>query len=193
MLSVPFGTLNGAFLDGSSLMLNIVFLNNEFVRIFSDSPTNGNIGVGLVFQTNAGGSPGFMGASTTASLLDNSYNSFGDGSVGRWAGSDGSFGGGLLPGTNPDGSSTGELDYRPYDFHGVRFGLVLPNTPGVRITSGEFVISMATDNLLGVGPGIPKDIRAVPDTGNPLVLLTLALGALWVSRLMASSAASGRC
>lgn len=183
MLSQSFADLDGTALGGQSLSLDLLFTGDEFIRIFSASPRTAlGIEVGLTFYTDAGHFVGFFGPSA-GYLIDANGAEFAAGAVGRCAGSDGSLGAGLFPGTLDGSSWSDDLAGRPYDFYGVHYDLVLPNDPNVQITAATFDVDMAsvTPPILGVGPGIPADI--VPDAGSTLVFMGLALAGLSAPRL----------
>jgi hypothetical protein len=83
-------SLNGTALAGQSLSLDAMFANNILARLTMTTPDV--LGVGLIFSTNAGTTPGFAGPTTTGFLRDANGNPFGGTqTAGRSASSDGSF------------------------------------------------------------------------------------------------------
>jgi len=180
LFSATFADLNGLHLTGQSVQLDIAFREDQFIRIFTASP---GFSINLAFTTNAGTFPGFLGVASTGSLLDQNANEFGGGALGRAASSDGRIFGGLFPGTLSDGASNGLMDGGPYDAYGIRFDLVLPNNPGVQITSSQF--AFYTESLLsafGIGPNIPADIVQLPDSGTTWSLFAVSLVGLALFR-----------
>jgi len=67
----------------------------------------------------------------------------------------------------------------PLDFFGVHTKLLLPSNPSLTVTGGEFQLvsfGAGSQDVFGIGPGVPRDI--VPDSGSTLLLFGLTLLAL---------------
>jgi hypothetical protein len=77
-------------------------------------------------------------------------------------------------------------DVVPVDVYGFQLDLTLPNSLGFGFGDGPpGGITFAAD-VLGIGPGIPRDI--VPDFGSTALFLTIALGGLISMRASLTSA-----
>jgi hypothetical protein len=77
-------------------------------------------------------------------------------------------------------------DVVPADVYGIHFDLTLPNSPGFGFGKGPPGAVTFAANVLGIGPGIPRDI--VPDVGSTALFLTIALGGLISMRARVRSA-----
>lgn len=166
-VSASFSALDGTSLAGQTLSVDFTFSNDRFVRIFTI--TNPSFAVLLTLQTNGSGVVAFL--SGTGYLIDQQGNSLqGPKDLGSSSGADGSMNAGLFP------LFSDELG-RPFDFYGVHLDLALPINSLASITGGQFeVLSPIANQPFGVGPGIPRDI--VPEAGNSLVLLGIALSGI---------------
>jgi hypothetical protein len=78
-------------------------------------------------------------------------------------------------------------DVVPVDVYGIHLDLTLPNSPGFGFGDGPPGGVTFAANVLGIGPGIPRDI--VPDFGSTALFLTIALGGLISMRARVTSAA----
>jgi hypothetical protein len=67
-------------------------------------------------------------------------------------------------------------DVIPVDVYGIHLDLTLPNSPGFGFGDGPPGGVTFAASVLGIGPGIPRDI--VPDFGSTALFLTIALGGL---------------
>jgi hypothetical protein len=67
-------------------------------------------------------------------------------------------------------------DVVPDDVYGIHLDLTLPNSPGFGFKDCPAGGITFAANVLGIGPGIPRDI--VPDFGSTALFLTIALGGL---------------
>jgi hypothetical protein len=74
----------------------------------------------------------------------------------------------------------------PADVYGIHLDLTLPNSPGFGFGDGPPGGVTFAANVLGIGPGIPRDI--VPDFGSTALFLTIALGGLISMRARVTSA-----
>jgi hypothetical protein len=74
----------------------------------------------------------------------------------------------------------------PADVYGIHLDLTLPNSPGFEFGDGPAGGVTFAANVLGIGPGIPRDI--VPDFGSTALFLTIALGGLISMRARVTSA-----
>jgi hypothetical protein len=74
----------------------------------------------------------------------------------------------------------------PADIHGIHLDLTLPNSPGFEFGDGPPGGVTFAANVLGIGPGVPRDI--VPDVGSTALFLTIALGGLSSMRASLTSA-----
>jgi hypothetical protein len=74
----------------------------------------------------------------------------------------------------------------PADVFGVHWDLILPNSPEFGFGDGPVGGVTFTANVLGIGPGVPRDI--VPDVGSTALFLTIALGGLTSMRASLTSA-----
>ena len=154
--AVLFNQLNGTTLHGQSLLLDFVFTNSQFVRLFTVTTS---FSVFVTLQTNGSSFVGFL--TGTGYLTD----SLGNGleppeNLGSASSDDGRMVAGLFPQVN-----------RPIDFYGVHFDLTFPTNPTVTVTGGQFRL-FSDSGPFGIGPGLPKDI--VPDSGSTAILLALA-------------------
>jgi hypothetical protein len=77
-------------------------------------------------------------------------------------------------------------DVVPVDVYGIHFDLTLPNSPGFGFGDGPPGGVTFAANVLGIGPGIPRDI--VPDFGSTALFFTIALGGLISMRARVTSA-----
>ena len=77
-------------------------------------------------------------------------------------------------------------DVVPVDAYGIHLDLTLPNSPGFGFGDGPPGAVTFAANVLGIGPGIPRDI--VPDFGSTALFLTIALGGLISIRARVTSA-----
>jgi hypothetical protein len=77
-------------------------------------------------------------------------------------------------------------DVVPVDVYGIHLDLTLPNSPGFGFGEGPPGGITFGANVLGIGPGIPRDI--VPDVGSTALFLTIALGGLISMRARVTSA-----
>jgi hypothetical protein len=77
-------------------------------------------------------------------------------------------------------------DVVPVDVYGIHLDLTLPNSPGFGFGDGPPGGVTFAANVLGIGPGIPRDI--VPDFGSTALFLTIALGGLISMRARVTSA-----
>jgi hypothetical protein len=77
-------------------------------------------------------------------------------------------------------------DVVPVDVYGIHLDLTLPNSPGFGFGDGPPGAVTFAANVLGIGPGIPRDI--VPDVGSTALFLTIALGGLISMRARVPSA-----
>jgi hypothetical protein len=77
-------------------------------------------------------------------------------------------------------------DVVPVDVFGIHLDLTLPNSPGFGFGDGPPGGVTFAANVLGIGPGIPRDI--VPDFGSTALFLTIALGGLISIRARVTSA-----
>ena len=77
-------------------------------------------------------------------------------------------------------------DVVPVDVYGIHLDLTLPNSPGFGFGDGPPGGVTLAANVLGIGPGIPRDI--VPDFGSTALFLTIALGGLVSMRARVTSA-----
>jgi hypothetical protein len=76
-------------------------------------------------------------------------------------------------------------DVVPVDVFGIHLDLTLPNSPGFGFGDGPPGGVTFAGNVLGIGPGIPRDI--VPDVGSTALFLTIALGGLISMRARVTS------
>ena len=155
--------LNGTLLTGQSLSLDLMLSNQVLARLFLNDP--GAFGVELIVYTNAGTFPGFAGP-TTGFLLDPNGIQFGGTQVaGEAAGSNGTFGEGLVS------FSSGNLQgAKVVDISGVHFDSTLPST-GYVVTDAQlrFSLNSVYDNVeFGTAQQLPE----------PSSLLQLGLGLL---------------
>jgi hypothetical protein len=155
--------LNGTLLTGQSLSLDLMFSNQVLARLFLNDP--GAFGVELIVYTNAGTFPGFAGP-TTGFLLDPNGIQFGGTQVaGEAAGSNGTFGEGLVS------FSSGNLQgAKVVDISGVHFDSTLPST-GYVVTDAQlrFSLNSVYDSVeFGTAQQLPE----------PSSLLQLGLGLL---------------
>lgn len=162
--------LAGTTLHGQSLSLDLSFLNGEFVRLFT--LTDASFISLLTLQIHGSGSVGFPEGS--AYLVDQQGHPLQmPEQLGIGVASDHSaiyFG--LLP------LLSGELQ-RPMDFYGIHFDLILPSSPSITITGGDFQLQ-SPRGVFGIGPGLQTDI--VPDVSNTLCLLGIGLFGLTALR-----------
>jgi len=168
-----FNALQGTHLGGQSISLDVSFLNNEFVRIFS--VTSWTFDASIKLQTNGSGLLGFLDG--TGYLVDINGNAIpGYGITGSASGSDGSLILGFFPLLkDKDGTHNTDL-LRPFDFYGIHYDLILPNVNDpsiIFVTTGQFTLFSDPGGPFGIGPGLPADI--VPDSGSTLFLLGTAL------------------
>lgn len=77
-------------------------------------------------------------------------------------------------------------DVVPVDVYGIHLDLTLPNSPEFGFGGGPPGAVTFAANVLGIGPGIPRDI--VPDVGSTALFLTIALGGLISMRARVTSA-----
>src|SRR5205823_14300039 len=77
-------------------------------------------------------------------------------------------------------------DVVPVDISGIHLDLTLPNSPGFGFGHGPPGGVTFAANVLGIGPGLPRDI--VPDVGSTALLLTIGLGGLISMRAWVRSA-----
>jgi hypothetical protein len=77
-------------------------------------------------------------------------------------------------------------DVVPVDVYGFHLDLTLPNSPGFGFGDGPPGGVTFVANVLGIGPGIPRDI--VPDFGSTALFFTIALGGLIPMRAWVMSA-----
>ncbi len=161
-----FSGLNGTALNGNSISLDVMFSNEEFIRVFSTTAVT--FDVLLRLQSDANGLVGF--ARGTAYLLDQNDTALHTAQVLGSSSSDaGSLNLGLFP------VLSGELS-QPFDFYGIHYDLVLPSYSAA-ITEGELMlVSQDPVGPFGVGPYLPVD--NLPDRGGTLLLLCLGLTGL---------------
>jgi hypothetical protein len=77
-------------------------------------------------------------------------------------------------------------DAVPVDVYGIHLDLTLPNCPVFGFGDGPPGGVTFAANVLGIGPGVPRDI--VPDFGSTALFLTIALGGLISIRARVTSA-----
>ena len=175
--STPFTGLEGTPLLNQDLALDFIFTGDTFIRLFT--ATDKVVSVMLTFHTSGSGLVGFVLGS--GALLDEKGHTIpGFGVTGSASSDQGDLHIGFFPFFKDESGTIDTKVKLPLDFFGVHFDLSLPLAPSVEITGGDFRVvcnelPFSTSTGFGVGPGIPKDIKHVPDTGSTLMMLGMAL------------------
>jgi len=173
---IPFSDLNGVPVDGSSVSLDFLFTNSEFVKLFANTSPFFELDVTLL--TDAGTFPGVV-TNTNAYLVDQNGNALpGFGVVGRSDSSAGSTSMGFFPLLlDLNGTPNPFLTF-PLSFYGVHFDFTLPNDPSVSVNGGDFALfgNGGRFSQFAVGP-------TVPDTGDTWLLLLIGISGLVTRKL----------
>lgn len=172
---IAFSDLNGVPVNGSSVSLDFLFTNQEFVQLFSNTAPSFDVGVTLL--TNAGAFPGFV-TNTSVYLVDQNGTALpGPGIIGRAESNTGSTSVGFFPLLDSNGTPNPNLTF-PLNFYGVHFGFTLPNDRSVSVIGADFALfgNGGPDSQFEVGPH-------VPDNGNAGLLLLIAVGGLLAAKM----------
>jgi hypothetical protein len=164
-----FNDLNGTPLQSQTLSLNFLFADGKFARLFS--VTDAHFAVLITLKTSGSG-VGFFQEGSTGFLLNQNGRLGNPEMLGAANPTDDSMSASLFPLLSGQFST-------PLDFFGVHTKLLLPSNPSLTVTGGEFQLvsfGAGSQDVFGIGPGVPRDI--VPDSGSTLLLFGLTLLAL---------------